>query len=43
MPIKNLTVVLLTLVVATGASAKDNLKSHFKPIFENSGSAVRQK
>ena len=37
MPVKILTVVLLTLVVATGASAKDNLKSHFKPIFENFG------
>ena len=37
MPVKILTVVLLTLVIATGASAKDNLKSHFKPIFENFG------
>ena len=37
MPIKNLTGVLLALVVATGASAKENLKSHFKPIFEKFG------
>ena len=28
---------LLALVIATGASAKDNLKSHFKPIFEEFG------
>ena len=27
----------LRVVVATGASAKDNLKSHFKPIFEEFG------
>jgi formylglycine-generating enzyme required for sulfatase activity len=27
----------LRVVVATGASAKDNLKSHFKPIFEKFG------
>ena len=37
MPIKHFTKVLLALVIATGASAKDNLKSHFKPIFEEFG------
>ena len=37
MPTNNFTVVLLLLVIATCASAKDSLKSHFKPIFEEFG------
>ena len=43
MPTNNFTVVLLSLVIATGASAKDSLKSHFKPIFEEFGEHSKTK